>query len=343
MKIRREVIIGIVIVTAIGLLYVGLNYLKGVYVFQKPMEYYAVYDQINGLQPTNPVMVNGYKIGQVKDIEMLPNGGNELLVTITVNEEIEIPKDSKALLKPGDLFGSMQINIEMGMSNELAMSGDTLIPERSGDLFSEVNEQLRPIKIKTKSLLGSIDSVLQVIEAILNTESQENLVQSFRGINASIQNLERATFRIDTLVSEERIRIRAIFKNIEQVSTVLKDNGDEFANVIQNFSTISDTLAQADIAGTITKANKALTEVDQIVEKINKGEGSLGMLINNPGLYNRLDSAAKNLDYLVEDIRVNPNRYIHFSVFGRKNKSVDLTKKELEQLKDYVKSSEENE
>ncbi|MFN2430319.1 MAG: MlaD family protein, partial [Cryomorphaceae bacterium] len=261
--------------------------------------------------------------------------------TITVNEEIEIPKDSKALLKPGDLFGSMQINIEMGASNELAMTGDTLIPERSGDLFSEVNEQLRPIKIKTKSLLGSIDSVLQVIEAILNTESQENLVQSFRGINASIQNLERATFRIDTLVGEERVRIRAIFKNIEEVSTVLKDNSDEFANVIQNFSTISDTLAQADIAGTITKANKALTEVDQIVEKINKGEGSLGMLINNPGLYNRLDSAAKNLDYLVEDIRVNPNRYIHFSVFGRKNKSVDLTKKELEQLKDYVKSSEE--
>ncbi|MCA1762847.1 MAG: MlaD family protein [Flavobacteriales bacterium] len=261
MKIRREVLIGIVIVAAIGLLYVGLNYLKGVYVFQKPMEYYAVYDQINGLQPTNPVMVNGYKIGQVKDIEMLPNGGN--------------------------------------------------------------------------------DSVLQVIEAILNTESQENLVQSFRGINASIQNLERATFRIDTLVGEERVRIRAIFKNIEEVSTVLKDNSDEFANVIQNFSTISDTLAQADIAGTITKANKALTEVDQIVEKINKGEGSLGMLINNPGLYNRLDSAAKNLDYLVEDIRVNPNRYIHFSVFGRKNKSVDLTKKELEQLKDYVKSSEE--
>lgn len=340
MKIRREVIIGVVILAAIGVLYVGLNYLKGVYVFKKPMEYYAVYDQINGLQPTNPVMVNGYKIGQIKDIEMLADNGNNLLVTLTINEEIDIPKDSKALLKPGDLFGSMQINIEMGVSNELAMSGDTLIPERSGDLFSEVNEQLRPIKIKTKSLLSSIDSILKVIEVILNTESQENLVQSFRGINQSISNLERATFRIDTLVRDERVRIGNIFKNIEQVSGVLKDNGDEFANVIQNFSMISDTLAKADLAGTIIKANKALTEVDEVVQKINSGEGSLGMLINNPGLYNRLDSAAKNLDYLVEDIRVNPNRYIHFSVFGRKNKSVELTKSELEQLKEYVKSSE---
>ncbi len=340
MKIRREVLIGAVIVIAIGLLYVGLNYLKGVYVFQKPTEYFAVYDRINGLQPTNPVMVNGYKIGQVKDIEMLSDSGNNLLVTLTINEEIDIPKDSKALLKPGDLFGSMQINIEMGSSNELALSGDTLVPERSGDLFSEVNEQLRPIKIKTKSLLGSIDSVLQVIEAILNTESQENLVQSFRGINQSISNLERATFRIDTLVRDERVRIGNIFKNIEEVSTVLKDNGEDFANVIQNFSMISDTLAKADVAGTIMKANKALTEVDKVVQKINSGEGSLGMLINNPGLYNRLDSAAKNLYYLVEDIRVNPNRYIHFSVFGRKNKSVELTKKELEQLKEYVKSSE---
>lgn len=340
MKIRKETKIGIVVVVAIALLFFGFNFLKGVYVFKDTREFYGIYHRINGLEKSNPVMLNGFKIGQVKNIEIQNNGSGNLLVTMTINKDFDIPSDTKALLKAGDILGSMQIHLLLGESNTLAQSGDTLIPDVEGDLVEEVNAQLRPIKNKAEGLISSVDSVIKVIEVILNPQSQNNLVESFRGINSAIASLQRTSFRIDTLVREEKVRIGQILDNINNLSAVMSNNGEELDNIITNFSQISDTLARANIAGTILKANEALADVEKITTKINNGEGSLGMLINNPELYNKLESASTNLDLLIEDIRVNPNRYVQFSVFGRKNKSVELTKKELEQLKEYVKDSE---
>ncbi|HKL39634.1 MAG TPA: MlaD family protein, partial [Cryomorphaceae bacterium] len=176
MKIRKEVKIGLVVVVAIGLLVVGLNYLKGVNVFNQPTLYYGVYERINGLEESNPIMINGYKIGQVKSIEILNDGTGRLLVTLMVDKEIALPKDTKALLKSGDLLGSMQVHFILGESADFAQSGDTLTPDVEGDLVEEVNAQLKPIKLKAESLISSVDSVIRVIEVILNAESQQNLI-----------------------------------------------------------------------------------------------------------------------------------------------------------------------
>ncbi len=343
MKVRKETKIGIIVVLAIILLFVGFNYLKGVYVFEKARTFYGVYHKVNGLEKSNPIVLNGFKVGQVKNIEIIQDGSGNLLVTISVREEFDIPKDTRALLKSADLLGSMEIQLVLGNSSVLAESGDTLSPSIEKDLVEGVNEQLRPIKNKAEGLISSVDSVIKVIEVILNPQSQNNLVQSFNGINNAIASLERTSFRIDTLVREEKLRISQILENINSLTSVLSSNGDQLNNIIQNFSQISDTLAKANIAETLLKANDALSTVNVLVEKINNGEGSLGMLINNPELYNKLESASTNLDLLMEDVRVNPNRYVQFSVFGRKNKSVELTKQELEELKEYVKDSENNE
>ena len=331
MKVKKEVKIGLVVVIAIGLLYTGLNYLKGVNVFSQPTVYYGIYDRINGLETSNPVMLNGFQIGQVREIEIINDGSGRLLVTIMVNADISVPDDSRALLKAGDILGSMQVHLLLGNSETIALSGDTLIPQVEGDLVEEVNAQLRPLKVKAESLISSVDSVIRVIEVILNTQSQQNLIESFKGMNNAVASLERTSFRIDTLVAEERRKISAIFSNIENLSAAL-------GNIIDNFSQISDSLAQADIATTVVKTNAALEDVRKIMAKIESGEGSLGLLINNPDLYMRLESASNNLDLLMEDIRVNPNRYTHFSVFGRKNKNIELSRSELEQLKEYVNS-----
>ncbi len=339
MKRKKEITIGLVVVVAIGLLVVGLNYLKGINIFSQPTVYYGVYERINGLEESNPIMINGYKIGQVRDIKILNDGSGRLLVTMMIDKEISIPRDTKALLKSADLLGSMQVHFILGDSSLMAQSGDTLTPDVEGDLVEEVNAQLKPIKLKAESLISSVDSVIRVIEIILNAESQQNLIESFNGINNAIASLERTSFRVDTLVAEQRVKINSIFSNIDNLSTTLSQNSAELDNIIKNFSQISDTLAKADIATTVVNANAALAEVQQITEKINKGEGSLGMLINNPDLYKKLESASTNLDLLVEDLRINPNRYVQFSVFGRKNtKSVELSRSELEELKEYVNS-----
>lgn len=342
MKVRKETKIGILVVVALALLFIGFNYLRGIYVFDKSRTFYGIYDKINGLEKSNPVVLNGFKVGQIKNIEIIQDGTGNLLVTMSVDKDFDIPQDTKALLRAADLLGSMQIQLVMGNSAVLAQSGDTLTPDIEKDLVEGVNEQIRPIKNKAEGLISSVDSVIKVIEVILNPQSQENLVQSFKGINDAIASLQRTSFRIDTLVQEEKIRISQILENINQLSAVMADNGSELDNIIKNFSQISDTLAKAKISETLLNANLALNSVNEVVDKINNGEGSLGMLINNPELYNRLESASSNLDLLVEDIRVNPNRYVQFSVFGRKNKSIELTKSELEQLKEYVKDAEQN-
>jgi phospholipid/cholesterol/gamma-HCH transport system substrate-binding protein len=342
-KRRKEITIGLVVIVAIGLLVVGLNYLKGINVFSQPTVYYGVYERINGLEESNPIMINGYKIGQVRTINILNDGTGRLLVSLMVDEEVSIPKDTKALLKSADLLGSMQVHFILGDSSEMAQSGDTLTPDVEGDLVDEVNAQLLPIKMKAESLISSVDSVIRVIEVILNAESQQNLIESFTGINNAIASLERTSFRVDTLVAEQRYRISSIFENIDNLTATLSENSTELDNIIKNFSQISDTLAKADIATTVLRANAALAEVQKITEKINSGEGSLGMLINNPDLYNKLESASTNLDLLVEDLRVNPNRYVQFSVFGRKNtKNIELSRSELEELKEYVNSEQDD-
>lgn len=339
LSIRKETKIAIVVLLALVVAYGGINFLKGIHVFKKPTTYYGLYERINGLSVSNPVVMNGYKIGQVSSIEMLKTGRGELLVEMTIYEKLDIPKDTRAVLRSADLLGSMQIQLVRGKSSEWAQSGDTLTPDIEGDLVDEVNEQIRPIKIKAESLISSVDSVIKVVEAILNTQSQDNIIESFSGINNAIASLERTAFQIDTIVREERDRISMIFQNVQNLSRTMSDNSAELENIIQNFSAISDTLAKVDVAKTIKSANEALADVQKVVDKINRGEGSLGLLINDDGLYQKLENAADNVDHLVEDIRVNPNRYIHFSVFGRKNKSVELSQKELEELREYVNSA----
>jgi len=325
---------------AAALIYFGLNFLKGINIFNTPTIYYGVYEKVNGLQTSNPVILNGYKIGQVKSIEMSKTQRGRLTVEMLIYEDVDIPKDSKAVLRSADLLGSMQVQIQLGRSIELAQTGDTLTPDIEADLVDEVNAQIAPIKRKAEGLISSVDSVIRVIEAILNTDSQQNLIESFTGINNAIASLQRTAFQVDTLVREERQKISAIFANVQNLTEVLSKNGDQLDNIIKNFSQISDTLAKANIAQTIVNANAALADVSKVVEKINSGEGSLGMLINNPEMYNRLEAASKNLDLLTEDIRINPNRYVHFSVFGRKNKNVELSEAELKELKEYVNSQE---
>jgi phospholipid/cholesterol/gamma-HCH transport system substrate-binding protein len=337
-EIRRETKIGLVVIAAIALVYIGVNFLKGIHVFGKPMMLYGVYSKVNGLQANNPVVLNGFKIGQVRSVELLDGGRKGLLVSMHIYEDVSIPRDSRAALKSADLLGSMQIDIKLGRSQLLAQSGDTLTPVIEGDLVEEVNAQLRPIKLKAEGLISSVDSVIRVIEVILNPQSQQNLIESFRGINNAISSLEQTAFRVDSMVREEKDRISAILLNIEKLSRTLSENGDNLTNILNNFSTISDNLAKADIARTINSANEALSELNGIVQKINNGEGSLGALVKDDQLYKKLTRASDNLDKLLEDIRVNPNRYIHFSVFGRKNKSVALTRAEMDQLREYINS-----
>lgn len=329
MKISKEIKIAFIFIGTLVLLYWGINFLKGRDFFNRERVYFAVYDQVNGLVVSNPVLVNGFRVGHVKKMFFHPDHSGKIVVEFIINnKDFEIPRNSVARLFSSDLLGSRAIEIQLGNAPELAEDGDTLKTFIQASLSEEVNVQFQPIKKKFEAVMTSIDSVLVIIKAIFNENTQKNLEQSFESIRYTINNLERTTYNIDTLVITQRVKLANIIGNIESISLNIKKNNDKISNVISNFSKISDTLAKANIAQTINNANKSLKDFSEIIHKINSGEGSIGMLIYNDSLYNNLNSASKQLDELVEDIKLHPHRYLNFSVFGGSKKKNEYKSEE---------------
>jgi phospholipid/cholesterol/gamma-HCH transport system substrate-binding protein len=318
LKIRREVRIGLVVLIAFALFLWGVNFLKGKNLFVKERILYAEYDQVNGLEVASPVILNGFKIGQVEDINFKPGDvKGKLLVTLLIKNQIKLPSDSRAHIFSSDIVGSKAIELRLGSATDFLESGDTIATSIAASLQEEVSIQMLPLKAKAESLIQSFDSVLAVIQYVFNEGTRENLTRSFESIKLTIQNLESTSYNIDTLVAGQRTRLGAIISNVESISANIKMSNDKLTNIITNFSEVSDTLAALDFARTIYLTNNSLADLNFAVNKIKSGEGTLGMLVNNDTLYNNVRASAAELDRLLEDLRVNPQRYLHFSVFGR--------------------------
>jgi phospholipid/cholesterol/gamma-HCH transport system substrate-binding protein len=320
MKITREVKIGLVFIVAILLFLWGLNFLKGKKIFSRQRTFYAVYSQVGGLLGEAPVSINGLIVGQVSAIHFENKQSAKVIVEITVNNSIIIPKNSIAKIFNADLLGSKSLEILLGNSSAEAEDGDTLLTTAQMSLSDEVNRQVQPIKKKAEDLMLSVDSVVMELRMIFNADTRDNLTKSFGHIRAVLQNLETVSYNIDTLVYGQRGRMERILFNVESISKNLKDNNGNLTKTLQNFANISDTLARANISRTINHLNSSLNDMATITDKINKGEGSLGLLVNDKKLYTNLEASSKELDQLLLDLKLHPGRYVNFSLFGRGEK-----------------------
>jgi phospholipid/cholesterol/gamma-HCH transport system substrate-binding protein len=327
-KISNEAKVGFIAVVAILAAYFGFNYLKGIDVFNDARTFYAVYPKVDGLSSDNTVQLNGFKIGRVRKIQLMNNASASILVTFEINNDnVFIAEDAKARIASTDLFGSKAIQLVMGTSPVELHPGDTLYSEIEGDLKAEVDKRLRPLEQKTNDLIGSIDSLVTIVQSILDEEAAENLSESFSSINRSFKTFETTLKRVDTLVVTEREKFDEIVNNMNSIIGNVEKNNENISAILTNMNHMTDSLAKSDLVGTIDNAGKAMENVAEVMEKINNGEGTIGMLMNNDTLYTNLESATLQLDLLLEDMRVNPKRYVHFSVFGKKEKQKDKPKK----------------
>lgn len=315
-KLRREVYIGIIVVIVFALFLWGVSFLKSDTLFNKHQTYVAIYDRVSGIVVDNPVLINGMKVGKVKELGFCNDKGSKIFVKIVMLKPVKIPVNSTMIIVSSDLLGAKAVDIELGNSKIFAKSGDTLIAGTSKSLQEEVSMQVLPIKVKAEQLLSSFDSLIGSLQIVMNKNTIDNLKNSFESIRWTLQNIQQTSYNIDTLVKTEKNRLIRILVNIESITENIKNNNDKLTNVINNFSSISDTLAKAHISRTFATLNKTLNDFSLITDRINKGQGSLGKLINNDSLYNNLQSSSKDLDKLLEDIRLHPHRYVHFSVFG---------------------------
>ena len=321
MKVSKEVKVGIVTIIAIGFFIFGFNFLKGKNIFTSQRKFYAVYNDIDGLVEANPLLIKGFKVGVVGKIRLTQDTTSRIIITLFLNDEVPIPKNSIAKVISSDILGSKAVEIILGRGNDFAKSGDTLTSAQEDNLKQSVNKAIAPLQKKAEGLISSIDSVMIVVQQVFSQNARENLAKSFENIKLAITSLETTSFRLDTMVISEKLKISSILTKVNVLATTLAANSDKLSNVINNFSNISDSLAKSNLASTINNADKVLSQTSSIMTKINRGEGTMGLLINNDSLYHRLDKSTEDLDKLLMDLRINPERYVHISVFGSSNKS----------------------
>ncbi|MCB2220043.1 MAG: MCE family protein [Bacteroidetes bacterium] len=315
MKLSKEFKIGLIVTLAMALLYWGFNFLKGEDIFSNDRIFYAVYKDVAGLEKTNPVKINGLSVGRVRNMFFKNDNSSRVVIEFILSNDIPIPANSTAKISSSDLLGSKEVEIKLGNSELLAESGDTLLAEVEISIKEEVNRQIAPIKNKAEDLMSSIDTVLSMLQGIFSTTNADNFSKSVMHIANSFENLENTTSSLDTLVSGQRNRIEHILGNIESITANLKDNEEQFNAIISNFGAISDSLAQIRFAQTMYNVDKTMKSLADISGKIDEGQGSLGMLVNNDTLYIELENTSRELKLLLEDIRTNPKKYVKFSIF----------------------------
>lgn len=318
MKISNETKVGALTVIAITLLVLGYNFLKGKDIFTDTHDYYAKYENINGIKVSNPVLYNGFNVGKVTALSLNENG--EVIATLTLQPELKIPVNSIAKIASQDLLGAKAIVLLFSDARTYHQEGDTLQSDIEMSLSESVNTQVLPVKAKAEKLLGTMDSILVTVQTILNPNFRNNIDESFSSIKRSIETLEKTATRIDTLVKFQSARFASITLNIESITSNLKNNNQKITDILTNVNQISDSITKINFIATIDNANRAIAQVASVTEKINNGQGSLGLLVNDETLYNHINQSAADLDKLMVDLRLNPKRYVHLSLFGGKNK-----------------------
>lgn len=312
MKFSKEIKIGFIFILATAILIWGLMYLKGLELLKTSRTFYAQYDNVNGLVAANPVVIKGLQVGQVKKVFFNPDNPKKIVAELYILGDYPITKNTVAKITRASLLGAQQIELVIGDSKDLAEDNDTLI---AGVEVAFGEAQLIPLKDKAESLISSLDSVAIAVKEVLNENTRANLQISIQHIKETLANLSGITHKLDTLVGSEKRNLAGIIQNMESITANLRANNEKISNVISNFSDISDSLAKARIPMTIASVNKAVADLDSVLVKINQGKGSVGQLVNNEQLYKEVEKAARDLNLLLEDLRQNPKKYIHVSVF----------------------------
>ncbi len=329
-RISREFKVGFFIVLAIALFYWGFNYLKGNDVFAPSEFYYAVYNNTEGLTKAKSVQINGFEVGLIDDIYFHPDKSGRLVVKIKMTQEYPLPKNSQALIHSSGLLGERNIQLVLGDAADMATFGDTLASAVEGSLTDAVNAQVAPIKAKAEKLLGSLDTAVTLLTGYLSEDTRQNFKKSFESLNRTFENLDHSSEVLDMYLVQNKGSFDKFAVNLASISENLKSNNANITTVLSNLSSITDSLKKVQIAQTFAKVDHAIGQLDEVLSKINRGEGTMGALVNDQELYVNLEDASSSLNRLLLDIKYNPNKYLQFSVFGSQKYYTDAEIEEIE-------------
>jgi phospholipid/cholesterol/gamma-HCH transport system substrate-binding protein len=325
MRVSKEFKVGLLVLLAVFFLYIGVNFLKGNSIFGQNRQYYAVFDNANGLVSSNLVVVNGVQVGTVSKVNLNPSNPKKVIVKFTIsNDEILIPKGSKMQLISSDLLGTkaleLQLNFNPVVTAEYIEIGDTLLATIEKGISDQISEELLPLKQKTEELMQSVDNIVLSVNSYWDTSAAYVIDESLYEFRDGISKFGDLAKSLTVLVENESRVIDDVLHNASDITKNLANKSEQIDNVIDNFSAISDTLAASEINSVIMEAKTTLAELNQLMMRVNNGEGTLGLLMHSDSLHNELVHTNLSLQNLLDDMEANPNKYVHFSVFGRKTK-----------------------
>jgi phospholipid/cholesterol/gamma-HCH transport system substrate-binding protein len=338
MKLKKEFLIGIVTLVGISVLIIGSFFLKGQEIWKSRFVYYSVFSNSEGLATGRPVNLNGLQVGIITNINFQKNNLNNIVVEFELTDPnvFKLKKGSLVLLN-SDLLSGSYLDISWGDSLDYYNSRDTIPSSVSLALEDQINERLIPLEKKTNELISTADSAIKTIEAIFSRNT-DNLDESFDGIKNSIKNLEKVSLQIRSLIRSEKDNITQIVSNIETVTSNLKESNEAINKILSNTAKLSDSLVASDIKGTINNAKQSLEEVNMILYDIKNGDGTLTRLINDSTVYLSVTQMIDEATRLVENIKTEPKRYVQFSIFGKKDKSI-LDSRDEKLLKKFAVDS----
>jgi len=305
-KISSEVKIGITALIAILVFIWLFNFLKGKNLFSKTANYYVVYDKVGGLAESSPVEINGYKVGVVQSVRFLDPLSGRLLVELSVEKDFRLPVNTVAEITTASLIAGMKIQFVYGNGPGTYSSGDTIPGRLAVSVLSKVESELLPLKDKISDLISTIDTVIGSINEVMDPKFKSDL----RSGVASLSNTAR---------SIDESELKSTLDNVNKFTQMLAENTGRMTSTFSSLENIADTLAAADIYNSVNSLKSSLEKAATLMENLNNGKGSAGQLITNDSLYTNLSNSLGSLNMLLQDLKANPKRYVHFSVFGKKN------------------------
>lgn len=338
MKLKKEILIGIIGIVGVSILVVGSYFLKGQELWKSRFVYYSKFNNTEGLTTGRPVNLNGLQVGIITNVKFDSKNFNNIVVEFELtNPNIKkLKKGSKVLLN-SDLLSGAYLDIAWGDSTDYHNSRDTIPSLVSLALEDQINERLIPLEKKTNELISTADSAIKTIEAIFSRNT-DNLDESFDGIKNSIKNLERVSLEISSLIRTEKQNISQIISNVNLITDNLKENNNKINQILENAADISDTLIASDINATIENAKESLQQFNLILYDIQNGDGTLTHLIKDSTIYLSVNKMIDEASRLIENIKTEPKRYVQFSIFGGKDKSI-LDSRDEKLLKKFAVDS----
>lgn len=302
------------VAVSVLVLFAGFYFLRGSNLFSSEMVYYAYYDNVSGLQPSAAVQLKGMQVGKVDKIEL--NGGNRVKVSIAIDKKTRLPKGTVAKLTSLDLLGTKGISLDLGTSSELVENKETLQDAVEGGLVDKISVEVTPLLTDVRKVVNNVDSVLTSVNMIFSQQARDDLQKSITALHVSMDHFSSLSGTLD----KQSAALAHVVQNADKITTTLANNNANIDQTLKNLRTTTDNLSKAKIQETIAKLESAAEELDGVMKKINSGQGSIGMAVNDKTLYNDVTQTLKSLNELVADLKAHPSRYINVTVFGRKAK-----------------------